>query len=81
VSQSLGKRIAKLEDRLRQLRARKDIKVVARDFGTVQENVEPVTYRLHPCPGGCGTQVRTGEVRCSGCGEALAWISATTGEA
>ena len=75
MSQSLAKRIAKLEDRLRQLRARKDLKVVARDFGLREPAQEPVegTYKLHACPAECGGRVRTGEDRCPTCNAQLAW--------
>ena len=75
MSQSIAKRIAKLEDRLRQLRSRKELQVVARDFGALepaQERVEGA-YKLHACPAECGGRVRTGEDRCTTCGAELMW--------
>jgi hypothetical protein len=77
LSESFAKRLAKLEARINALRARQSITIGLKDFAgpePAQERVER-TYRLHACPGGCGTQVRTGEARCAGCGEALAWPS------
>jgi hypothetical protein len=78
VSVSLARRLAALEAKLAALRAKQIVVVGLKDFAGLapaSESTEPFTQRLWPCPVGCGSRVRTGEARCSGCGEELAWPS------
>ena len=80
MSESFAKRLAKLEARIAALRAKESVAITLKDFAQpapANERVEAEarTYQLWPCPNQCGAKVRTGALRCAGCGADLEWPS------